>query len=434
MLYVNSVRLEKTGPGTLSSIFTPVYYSIPAQCLREGVNEILYRPEGSYGAAGIRKKISIVQGPRWEEKLTAGEVIYTQIPIVIMVFNLSLLVPLLIFYLLNRRMRMLGFSSLVLVMFILFTGLQFIPAWYTGIIVPRLHLALMPFFGYLMVKSVQTVNRVSLPLVNRIVFAASVLTSAVILFLSRRITEVAVPYILLGGLCITIIISLLVLAEIKASRRDIVNVVVAMMFILLTAGIILCEVAYYYFNGTTAFLSLVYSSPAFVLLYIFILARDYMRSMAGTGEVDRAVRDLESRKNWKPTITDLSEGKLEMIIDFIRKNYTRELSREGMACAFDMSTDYMSRLFKKYTGKKLNEYINLLRIREAKSRLRTRDVKIIDIALSVGFESLPTFNRVFKNITGLSPSRYRRMVQRPRTGAGQSAVTDDHRAGSPPSP
>ncbi|MBN2078451.1 MAG: helix-turn-helix transcriptional regulator [Spirochaetes bacterium] len=364
----------------------------------------------------------------------AGEPVYSQIPIVIMMFNLSLLVPLLIFYLLNRRIRMLGFSTLVLVMFILFTGLQFIPARYTGIMVPRLHLALMPFFGYFMVKSVQIINRVSLPLVNSMLIAASVLSSAIMLCLNRRIPEVAVPYLLLAGLCITIMISLLVLAEIKRNRRDIVNSVVAVLFMLLTAGIILYEVAYHFVNGTTAFLSLVYSSPVFVLLYIFILARDYMRSMAVKREPGRAVRDLESKKNRKPTITDLSEGKLEMIIDFIRNNYTRELSREGMACAIGMSTDYMSRLFKKYTGKKLNEFINVLRIREAESLLRTRDVKIIDIALSVGFESLPTFNRVFKNITGRSPSRYRRMFQPPRTGAGRGPMEDDHRANSPPSP
>lgn len=50
-------------------------------------------------------------------------------------------------------------------------------------------------------------------------------------------------------------------------------------------------------------------------------------------------------------------------------NYMENISREGLAGAIDISTDYMSRLFKTYTGKKINEYINDLRIQEAMKKL-----------------------------------------------------------------
>lgn len=67
----------------------------------------------------------------------------------------------------------------------------------------------------------------------------------------------------------------------------------------------------------------------------------------------------------------------------------------------------MSRIFKQYTGMKISEYINKLRIEDAVKQLTASNKKIIDIALSTGFESLATFNRVFKTLTGKTPSHYR---------------------------
>ncbi len=412
-LYFNSILLEKTGAGKPANIYSPECYAVPGNCIRAGKNEILVRPGRGSGLSGIVKKISIMEGRTWDEELLICELVYTQIPLAIMIFNLSLIFPLLIFYMLNRKIRMLGFSSLVLVMFIVFTGFLFIPARYSGTMVPEVHLALMPFFGFFMVKSLQSLNRVNLHILNRILFAVSVVSSMIVLCLNKRIPEIIIPYALMAGLWVTITISVLILYESKGGQRDTVNSIVAILFIALTTGVVVWEVLFFFINGSFMFLSLIYSSPVFVILYIIILARDYMRSMAGMGELSRAIRDFEKRKNREPTITDLSEGKLEMIIDFIRKNYNREISREGLACAIGMSTDYMSRLFKKYTGKKLSEYINEMRIHEAESRLSNGNIKIIDIALSVGFESLPTFNRVFKNLKGISPSRYRRKANRP---------------------
>ena len=70
----------------------------------------------------------------------------------------------------------------------------------------------------------------------------------------------------------------------------------------------------------------------------------------------------------------------------------------------------MSRLFCIHTGKKINEYINHLRIADAARQLKEPDnrKKIIDIALATGFESLSTFNRAFKINLGLTPMEYRK--------------------------
>ena len=98
---------------------------------------------------------------------------------------------------------------------------------------------------------------------------------------------------------------------------------------------------------------------------------------------------------------------MQQVITFLKENYTSDISREGLAHAIDMNPNYMSRIFKQYTGAKLNDYINTLRIDDARERLTGSNSKIIDIALETGFESLATFNRVFKQITGKTPSQYR---------------------------
>ena len=78
-----------------------------------------------------------------------------------------------------------------------------------------------------------------------------------------------------------------------------------------------------------------------------------------------------------------------------------------MSAAVGLHPNYMAPMFKTYTGKSINEYINYLRVNESARLLENKDLKIIDIAFSVGFESLVTFNRVFKKETGKTPRDYR---------------------------
>ena len=68
----------------------------------------------------------------------------------------------------------------------------------------------------------------------------------------------------------------------------------------------------------------------------------------------------------------------------------------------------LSRLFKKYTGKTLVEYVNDVKIVYAKRLLRTTQKSIIDISLDLGYNSVSSFNHNFKAITSLTPTKYRK--------------------------
>ncbi len=107
------------------------------------------------------------------------------------------------------------------------------------------------------------------------------------------------------------------------------------------------------------------------------------------------------------SVTPAIEEKMKKAIAYIRENYRSDISREGLAASLNMHPDSFGRFFKVYTNKKISEFINELRVMEAARKLRETNANIIDIAFSVGFESLPTFNRAFLKIMNVTPTKYR---------------------------
>ncbi|MCK5735095.1 MAG: helix-turn-helix transcriptional regulator, partial [Spirochaetaceae bacterium] len=69
---------------------------------------------------------------------------------------------------------------------------------------------------------------------------------------------------------------------------------------------------------------------------------------------------------------------------------------------------YFSRLFKEEAGQSFKIYLNNLRIDEAKNLLSETTLPLIEIASRVGFEDQSYFSRVFRNVVGISPGRFRR--------------------------
>lgn len=72
----------------------------------------------------------------------------------------------------------------------------------------------------------------------------------------------------------------------------------------------------------------------------------------------------------------------------------------------------MVEIFKEQYGMTLNEYVNGLRLKEAKRLLTETDDEVIDIAYSVGFSSLSAFYRFFKKETNQAPSKFRKEVRK----------------------
>ncbi|MBK9137433.1 MAG: helix-turn-helix domain-containing protein [Verrucomicrobia bacterium] len=93
--------------------------------------------------------------------------------------------------------------------------------------------------------------------------------------------------------------------------------------------------------------------------------------------------------------------------EFIQQHQSEELSLTDVAEAVNASTFYFCKVFKKATGINFTDYVSRVRIERAKNLALNPNLRISEIAFEVGFQSLTHFNRVFKRITGVSPTVYR---------------------------
>ena len=93
--------------------------------------------------------------------------------------------------------------------------------------------------------------------------------------------------------------------------------------------------------------------------------------------------------------------------NFIDENYASILSSSQVASEFFYSREHASRLFKKHFDVTISDYILQKRILESQKMI-LNGVLITDAAYAVGFNSISAFIRGFKEISGVSPSEYRK--------------------------
>jgi len=117
--------------------------------------------------------------------------------------------------------------------------------------------------------------------------------------------------------------------------------------------------------------------------------------------------ELEYLKNENNLLTE--EKLPEKIVRYIKKNRNRNITSRDICRHFSCSRSYMSSEFNKYTGKSIREYINELRIEDAKLLLKTSSLSVTEIALSVGFTDSNYFSGIFKKNAGLSPLKYKNL-------------------------
>ena len=102
---------------------------------------------------------------------------------------------------------------------------------------------------------------------------------------------------------------------------------------------------------------------------------------------------------------------------FIDEHSDEELSLRRVAKAVNIHPNYLSERFKQVTGMNFVEYVARTRFEKACKFLNDGGLRISAIAFAAGFQSLSQFNRVFKKISGKSPTQFRaakRVVRRHR--------------------
>jgi AraC-like DNA-binding protein len=92
---------------------------------------------------------------------------------------------------------------------------------------------------------------------------------------------------------------------------------------------------------------------------------------------------------------------------FIEQHSGEELSLSKVAKAVHISANHLSEKFKQVTGVNFVDYVARARFEEARDLLLNSNRRISEIAFAAGFQSLSQFNRVFKKLSGKSPTDYR---------------------------
>ncbi|RIA47676.1 GlxA family transcriptional regulator [Dichotomicrobium thermohalophilum] len=95
-------------------------------------------------------------------------------------------------------------------------------------------------------------------------------------------------------------------------------------------------------------------------------------------------------------------------------NYSVGRPVEAMTRMAGVSGRTLERRFKQATGYKPIEYVARIRVEEGKRRLEQSDAPIEQISWEVGYEDAAAFRRLFKRITRLTPSEYRKRFQAPK--------------------
>lgn len=114
----------------------------------------------------------------------------------------------------------------------------------------------------------------------------------------------------------------------------------------------------------------------------------------------------------KPLKKNISQSQYSMnsLFQYVMDHYLEPLTLDQIAADTDMSKYTISRIFNQELQSSFKDYLNTMRLGYAQHLLCDLNLTITEIAFESGFSSLRTFNRVFYENLGMSPSEYRKTL------------------------
>ncbi|HET8922002.1 MAG TPA: helix-turn-helix domain-containing protein [Candidatus Acidoferrum sp.] len=103
----------------------------------------------------------------------------------------------------------------------------------------------------------------------------------------------------------------------------------------------------------------------------------------------------------------LGPGRLRRIKELVDAKIEDELTLHEMAQSVGLSTAHFSQMFRKTTGESPHQFVLRQRIERAKEMLRGAEARVLDVAVACGFKTQQHFARVFRRMSGASPTEYR---------------------------
>lgn len=135
------------------------------------------------------------------------------------------------------------------------------------------------------------------------------------------------------------------------------------------------------------------------LLLLAILLSLYQASLAASGTAAGGGREALARERRRRLVRDVH--------DYLRGHYAEALELETLARRFDVSPFHLCRAFSQEMGVTLTDMLATLRVEAAKELLRDGRRPLKQVCEAVGFAAPGYFAKVFRRVTGQSPTEYR---------------------------
>lgn len=142
------------------------------------------------------------------------------------------------------------------------------------------------------------------------------------------------------------------------------------------------------------------------------LSRDLGAEIAARELVVRLVELLGGTlPDWADDASVFSSACANRLVDYIDAHLHTHIGLEQLAAIVGLSPSHCARKFQRTMGLSLGRFINRRRLVKALDVLRIDSIPLSRVALDLGFSSQSHFTRLFSELTGITPARYRRQFK-----------------------
>lgn len=156
----------------------------------------------------------------------------------------------------------------------------------------------------------------------------------------------------------------------------------------------------------------IYSDKNYLKMAIRVRAIDYIEKPVDKEELEsvllRAIEfvkqnqkiEQSGKKNYSRTVED--------IMQFILDNYAKDFTIEFLANHVYLSPNYLCNVFKKETGKTINQFMTEIRIGKSCEMIINTHKSMLEIANAIGYSDQRHYSKIFQKVVGKTPSEFRR--------------------------
>ncbi len=346
-MYINNKLVGSLPPEKANWILIPRNYVIPIGTLKKG-NNVIYIQLGVYHGmkgGGISDEVLVLSEESFNRTQLIHDLIYKRLPFGIVILYIYLVIQLLIFFLWNRDEKpTLYFSILILFTIIFF--LMRLPSYKLANFELFVTIALSCglIISIFLMLGIQALYRIYLSTFNRIIIPLYLLI-VLFLLISFNTSYFLRAFYFIQNLYFISIVPILVflinrlnsINRLNKKKPDIIFRYSAIIVLIVFSLIIVLEAFLLAFRGYFSIHILMFGTSILILLSTVAMAMDSKKRQV---ELELLYSKLKQNDEKEVLITESSEEKLNRVIDFIKENYTSDLSREGLAAAVEKRPHY----------------------------------------------------------------------------------------------